>query len=158
MTTRCRHCRNPLEITEQKCGSCDATLAEEVPDSKFTLEVRLVHNPSGTMLFHRHNFPGYSVSADGWASMTTGDMESFVDGIPRMIKDRWTLGLIEAQERERKVHIKYVPNHIVEKCQALGVPHSRELENGDLELYDGKTGEVIRTIPKSEIDGSTEHT
>ena len=100
MNTRCWSCRGPLEPTAQKCEACDATLAEEVPNSEFTLEVRLVHNPSGTMLFHRHAFPGYSLTP-GWATMTTGDMESFIDGIPRMIKDRWMHGLIEAQKHEK---------------------------------------------------------
>lgn len=98
--TRCRGCRQPLELSAQKCEACGATLAEEVPDSEFTLEVRLVHNPSSSMLFHRHSFPGYSHLRSGWASMTTGDMEGFVDGIPRMVKDRWLQGLIEAQEYE----------------------------------------------------------
>ena len=54
----------------------------------------------------------------------------------------------------KKFSVKHVPNHIVEKCQALGSLHARQLENGDYELYDGKTGEVIRTIPKSDIDES----
>jgi hypothetical protein len=49
------HCRKLLPSFLYHCSECGGTVAEEVPEEAFTLDLRIIHNPSGDMLSLREN-------------------------------------------------------------------------------------------------------
>lgn len=50
---RCVHCRAELPLMSYHCPTCGRTIAEKIPEDPYTVELRIVHNPTGKMLVLR---------------------------------------------------------------------------------------------------------
>lgn len=81
MPHRCVHCRITLPKDASRCPTCESNVAEEVPESDFTIEVRVTHNRDGSQLRYVDDVQGQEGMGDGWPSLSAERLhESIKDG------------------------------------------------------------------------------